>query len=149
MIYRSSSLWRRFSRPSNDKIVKGMRGFCSDERPGGVHKKRNRNVRQDEQEATLGNILDHFSLIGPFPTLTTNQAVRIKGLAELYVVFLFFSPFTVRTIEQRTYALTNNTHTRSSNPGRNERKRHNPITFSSNRIFYSLGFVMLCVMILF
>ena len=104
MIYRSSSLWRRFSRPSNDKIVKGMRGFCSDERPGGVHKKRNRNVRQDEQEATLGNILDHFSLIGPFPTLTTNQAVRIKGLAELYVVFLFFPIFTVATLT-RTHAL--------------------------------------------
>ena len=147
MIYRSSSLWRRFSRPSNDKIVKGMRGFCSDERPGGVHKKRNRNVRQDEQEATLGNILDHFSLIGPFPTLTTNQAVRIKGLAELYVVFL--SPIyssNYRTTHTRSYVQT---HTRSSNPGRNERKRHNPITFSSNRIFYSLGFVMLCVMILF
>ena len=80
-----------------------MRGFCSDERPG-ESKRRNRNVHVDEVEATLGNILDHFSLIGPFPSLTTNQAVRINGLAELYVVFLFFPIFTVATLT-RTHAL--------------------------------------------
>jgi hypothetical protein len=78
-------------------IGQDMKAFFSSgdtNRPTSDKIRRNRNVHQDEQEATLGNILEHFSLIGPFPVLTENQAVRIKGLAELYVlvsVFFFFS----------------------------------------------------------
>ena len=116
----------------------GVRGLCSDEKNHSGKIKRNRNVRQEEQEATLGNILDHFSLVGPFPVLTTNQAVRMKGLAELYgFLFLFFISC-LRLV-----------HSRQHNTVRNERERRNRITFCSNHTFCFLGFVILCVMILF
>ena len=114
----------------------GVRGLCSDEKnpPGNI--KRNRNVNVDEVEATLPNILDHFSLVGPFPVLTTNEAVRVKGLAELYGVLFFFSLVFLSFIHTTT------------TPVRNEPERLNRIIFCSNHIFCFLGFVILCVMIL-